>query len=44
MRLATYDRKDLHDPPQVAANSGLRIVTPDVIVAAIKNQGKSEDN
>jgi len=42
--LATYDRKDLLDPPQVAANSGLRIVTPDVIVAVFRNQGKPEDN
>jgi putative PIN family toxin of toxin-antitoxin system len=33
--LVTYDRKDLLDPPQVAAQSGLNIVTPDVVVAAV---------
>ena len=32
--LVTYDRRHLIDPPEVAANSGLNIVTPEVIVKA----------
>lgn len=30
--LATYDRKHLLDHPEIAQNSGLSIVTPDVVV------------
>ncbi|MCA9911021.1 MAG: hypothetical protein KC519_20340, partial [Anaerolineae bacterium] len=33
--VATYDRKDLLDKPEVARNSRLKIVTPDVVVAAV---------
>lgn len=36
--LVTYDHKDLLDKPEVAAKSGLRIVTPDIVVAAIKEE------
>ena len=32
--LVTFDRRHLIDPPEVAAKSGLKIVTPDVIVKA----------
>jgi predicted nucleic acid-binding protein len=34
--LVTYDRKHLLEPPEVAQQSGLTIVTPDVVVAAIQ--------
>lgn len=34
--LVTYDRKHLIDPPEVSAQSGLRIVTPDVVVRAVR--------
>lgn len=34
--LVTYDRKHLLDPPEVAQKSGLTIVTPDVVVAAVQ--------
>ena len=34
--LVTYDRKHLLEPPEVAQRSGLTIVTPDVVVAAIQ--------
>lgn len=30
--LATYDHKDLLDPPEVAEKSGLTIVRPEVII------------
>jgi predicted nucleic acid-binding protein len=36
--LATYDRKHLIDPPLVAEKSGLRIVTPDAVLAAIREE------
>jgi putative PIN family toxin of toxin-antitoxin system len=39
--LVTYDRKHLIDPPEVAEKSGLTIVTPDVVVQAIR---ESDDN
>jgi putative PIN family toxin of toxin-antitoxin system len=32
----TYDRKDLLDKPEVAAQSGLTIVTPDVVVSILR--------
>jgi putative PIN family toxin of toxin-antitoxin system len=34
--LVTYDRKHLLDPPTVAQRSGLTIVTPDVVIAAVQ--------
>lgn len=40
--LVTYDRKHLLDPPEVAQRSGLTIVTPDIVVAAI--QGEQNGN
>ena len=40
--LVTYDRKHLLEPPEVAQKSGLPIVTPDVIVAAVQNDENSE--
>lgn len=36
--LVTYDHKHLLDRPEVAEKSGLRIVTPDVVVTAIQEQ------
>ncbi len=33
--VVTYDRRDLLDPPEVAEKSGLKIVTPDVVVTAV---------
>ncbi len=33
--LVTYDREQLLDRPEVAEKSGLRIVTPDVVIAAL---------
>lgn len=33
--LVTYDRKHLIDPPEVSRRSGLRIVTPDIVVQAL---------
>lgn len=41
--LATYDRKDLLDPPQVTAQSGLNIVTPDVVVNALGGVDESSN-
>jgi len=41
--LVTYDRKHLIDPPQVSAQSGLRIITPDLIVQAIRQDQGDED-
>ncbi len=38
--LVTYDRKHLIDPPHVAQQSGLKIVTPDVIVADLRRSDK----
>lgn len=35
--LVTFDRKHLLNQPQVAEKSGLRIVTPDVLVQALQN-------
>lgn len=40
--VATYDRKHLIDPPTVAQRSGLRIVTPDVIVGELRQSLESE--
>ncbi len=34
--LVTFDRRDLLDPPEVAEKLGLKIVTPDVVVAELK--------
>lgn len=34
--LVTYDQKHLLAPPEVARRSGLTIVTPDVVVAAVR--------
>jgi len=34
--VATCDRKHLLDPPEVAAKSGLKIVTPDIVVHEIQ--------
>jgi predicted nucleic acid-binding protein len=34
--LVTYDRKHLIEPTQVAEKSGLKIVTPDVVVALLR--------
>lgn len=39
--LATYDRKDLLDGPEVAEQSGLRIVTPDMVVQAVGREGQN---
>jgi predicted nucleic acid-binding protein len=36
--LVTYDHKHLLDVPEVAERSGLRIVTPDVVVAQIRSE------
>jgi putative PIN family toxin of toxin-antitoxin system len=36
--LVTYDHKDLLDVPQVAEQSRLRIVTPDVVIVALTSQ------
>lgn len=33
--VVTYDRKHLLDKPEVAARSGLRIVTPDAVIAEL---------
>ena len=41
--LATYDRKHLVDPPQVAEKSGLTIVTPDVVLMAIREQDSNDE-
>lgn len=38
----TYDRKDLLDKPEVAEKSGLKIVTPDVVVKFISEQDPDE--
>jgi putative PIN family toxin of toxin-antitoxin system len=35
----TYDRKDLLDKPEVSQQSGLKIVTPDIVVNVIREQG-----
>ncbi len=37
--LVTYDRKHLLDVPEVTVRSGLKIVTPDVIVKLLEDQG-----
>ncbi len=37
--LVTYDRKHLLDVPEVTARSGLKIVTPDVVVKLLEDQG-----
>jgi len=34
----TYDHKYLLEPPEVAAKSGLKIVTPDVVVHLVQSQ------
>jgi predicted nucleic acid-binding protein len=39
--LTTYDRKDLLDQPEVAEKSGLRIVTPDVVVQVVRGSGEN---
>jgi putative PIN family toxin of toxin-antitoxin system len=39
--LVTYDRKHLLEPPEVAARSGLTIVTPDVVVKQIQSGDSS---
>jgi predicted nucleic acid-binding protein len=36
--LTTFDRKHLIDPPEVAARSGLKVVTPDAIVLVLRQQ------
>jgi len=41
--VATYDRKDLLSQSQVAEKSGLKIVTPDVVVAAILAEDEDSD-
>jgi hypothetical protein len=41
--LATYDRRHLVDPPQVAEKSGLTIVTPDVVLMAIREQDSNDE-
>lgn len=38
--LTTYDRKHLIDPSAVAERSGLRIVTPNVVVNAVREQAE----
>lgn len=38
----TYDRKDLLDKPEVALKSGLKIVTPDVVVKSLSKQDPDE--
>jgi predicted nucleic acid-binding protein len=40
--LTTYDRKHLINPAEVAAESGLRIVTPDKILEAIRQQDNED--
>jgi predicted nucleic acid-binding protein len=42
--LVTYDRKHLLEPSEVAAQSGLRIVTPDVVVQAIQAQDEDKES
>ena len=39
----TYDRKDLLDKPEVAEKSGLKIVTPDVVVKFLSEQDLDEN-
>jgi len=39
--LVTYDRKHLLEPPEVSERSGLTIVTPDVVVTAVKDDDNS---
>lgn len=34
--LVTYDRKHLLDVPEVALRSGLKIITPDIVVAELR--------
>ena len=41
--LVTYDRKHLLDPPEVAGKSGLTIITPDVVVLAIRERDDREE-
>lgn len=36
--LTTFDRKHLINPPEVAEKSGLKIVTPDVVLAHLRGQ------
>lgn len=40
--LVTYDRKHLINPPEVSEKSGLRIVTPDVVVQALASHDNGE--
>jgi len=42
--LVTYDRKHLLDRPEVAARSGLVIVTPDAVVQAVHNAEDTPDD
>jgi putative PIN family toxin of toxin-antitoxin system len=42
--LVTYDRRHLLEPAEVAEKSGLRIVTPDVVVGAIEGSGDEDEN
>ena len=42
--LVTYDQKDLLKRPEVAEKSGLKIVTPDTVVAAVKAEADAEDD
>lgn len=39
--LVTYDRKHLLNPPEVTQRSGLAIVTPDLVVAAIQDDDRA---
>lgn len=36
--LATFDRKHLIDPPEVTEKSGLKVVTPAIVLDAIRQQ------
>lgn len=38
--VVTYDRKHLLDKPEVAARSGLQIVTPDIVIAELGADSK----
>jgi|SRR3989344_1559649 len=42
--LVTYDKKDLLNRPEVAEKSGLKIVTPDTVVALVNQEDEGENN
>jgi predicted nucleic acid-binding protein len=42
--LVTYDKKDLLNRPEIAEKSGLKIVTPDVVVNALKEADQNADS